>query len=62
MISLYFIIDKVGFQNDSGWMVLSANEERTERASANHSVASKYQFETPSDEFQKNPRVSPFQR
>ena len=29
-------------------MVLSVNQKTTERASANQSVASKYQFETPS--------------
>ena len=37
-----------GFQIDSGHMALSANEETNDRASANHSAASKYQFEFPS--------------
>ena len=41
-IELLFRFTQEGFQNDSGEMVLSANEKMT-RASANHSTASKYQ-------------------
>ena len=37
---------KADFEIDSGQMAISANEEATERATPNHSVASKYQFET----------------
>ena len=40
------MILRKGFQIASGWMALSANEEIVERASANHSLASKFQFET----------------
>ena len=36
------------FQIDFGQIALSANEETTERASANHNAAWKNQFETPS--------------
>ena len=38
---------QAGFQIDSDKMGLSANEDTTERASANHSGASKKQFEIP---------------
>ena len=37
------------FQIDSGQMALTANDKTTERALANHSPATKCQFETPSD-------------
>ena len=39
-------LTKEEFQIDYGLMTLSANEKTTKRASANHSAASKYQFET----------------
>ena len=45
-----FVRTKEGFQIDSGYMVLSANEELSERVSANHSAAWKNQFETPPPE------------
>ena len=40
---------QAGFQIDASSMTLSANEVTTERASANHSAALKYQFVNPSE-------------
>ena len=51
------MLPKEGFQIDSSLMALSANEETTKGASANHSAASKYQFGTPSKACPPSPSV-----